>query len=174
VSQLISPYTQTGAVDSTFYSTASMLRTIELLVGITPLTQFDAFATPMIHAFNVNTNTAPYELRTPTPPGGVQTNPVPNSPATATPTTAPASPSTSPAAPARSPSATAAPPPSAPLAPATNPPDAPMAAESNAQNLSAEDQIDEDTFNRAIWASIKGPASVMPPPRHAVIPDTDH
>lgn len=167
VSQVISPYTQTGAVDSTFYSTASMLRTIELLVGITPLTQFDAYTTPMIHAFNVTPNTTPYALRTQSAPGGVQTDPPPTTPAP----TAPSGPSTSAAPPTSSPSATAAPPANGPIATATNGPDAPMAAQSNAQNLSAEDQIDEDTFNRAIWASIKGPASVMPPPRHTVIPD---
>jgi len=33
VSEVISPYTQTGKVDSTFYSTVSMLRTIELLLA---------------------------------------------------------------------------------------------------------------------------------------------
>ncbi|MGW0879659.1 beta-propeller fold lactonase family protein [Streptomyces sp. NPDC002671] len=42
ISQVISPYTQTGRVDSTFYSTASMVRTIELLLGLRPMTQFDA------------------------------------------------------------------------------------------------------------------------------------
>ena len=41
------PLTRTGAVDSTLYPTASMLRTIEDLVGIGPLTHFDAQATPM-------------------------------------------------------------------------------------------------------------------------------
>lgn len=51
VAQVISPYTQTGRVDSTFYSTVSMLRTMELLVGIGPMTQFDATATPMLNAF---------------------------------------------------------------------------------------------------------------------------
>jgi YVTN family beta-propeller protein len=51
ISQVISPYTQTGTVDSTFYSTASMLRSIENIVGIAPLTQFDAFATPMSASF---------------------------------------------------------------------------------------------------------------------------
>ncbi|HEY3689753.1 MAG TPA: hypothetical protein VGL46_05550 [Pseudonocardiaceae bacterium] len=35
----------TGRVDSTFYRTASMLRTTELTVGLRPLTQFDAYAT---------------------------------------------------------------------------------------------------------------------------------
>jgi YVTN family beta-propeller protein len=127
VSQVISPYTQTGAVDSTFYSTGSMLRTMELLVGITPLTQFDAFAAPMADAFTGSANTAPYQVRT------------------------------SPAA--------------GRIANAINGTDAPMAAQSQAQNLTVEDAIDEDTFNRAIWASIKGPASVMPPPRHTVIED---
>jgi YVTN family beta-propeller protein len=159
VSQLISPYTQTGTVDSTFYSTASMLRTIELLVGLTPMTQFDAFASPMAHAFSVSANTAPYQLRTP-------------SPVTGTPTPTSAVPSTGPTSTAGSTSATAAPAATGPIATATNTVDAPMAAQSRAQNLTTEDAIDEDTFNRAIWASIKGPTSVMPPPRHTVVTDT--
>jgi hypothetical protein len=58
--ELISPYTRTGAVDSTFYSTASMLRTIELLVGIRPLTQFDAYATPMLAPFTPRADLTPY------------------------------------------------------------------------------------------------------------------
>jgi hypothetical protein len=57
---VISPYTRTGAVDSTFYSTASMLRTIELIVGLTPLTQFDAYATPMLRVFNPAADLTPY------------------------------------------------------------------------------------------------------------------
>jgi YVTN family beta-propeller protein len=56
----ISPYTQTGRVDSTFYSTDSMLRTVELLAGIRPLTQFDAYATPMVGSFTNRPNFAPY------------------------------------------------------------------------------------------------------------------
>ena len=46
-----SPYTRQGVVDSTFYSTVSILRTIELILGMPPLTQFDARATPMINTF---------------------------------------------------------------------------------------------------------------------------
>jgi len=56
----ISPYTQTGKVDSTFYSTASMIRTIGLIVGIQPLTQFDAFATPMSASFTATPNNTSY------------------------------------------------------------------------------------------------------------------
>lgn len=61
----ISPYTQTGRVDSTFYSTSSMLRTMELILGVGPLTQFDTYATPMVSAVTRAPNTAQYDARTP-------------------------------------------------------------------------------------------------------------
>ncbi|XAS67039.1 bifunctional YncE family protein/alkaline phosphatase family protein [Micrococcaceae bacterium Sec5.7] len=61
----ISPYTQTGKVDSTFYSTASMVRTVGLIAGIAPLTQFDAFATPMSASFTANPDNAPYSALKP-------------------------------------------------------------------------------------------------------------
>jgi YVTN family beta-propeller protein len=64
ISQVISPYTQHGKVDSTFYSTASMLRTIENIVGVAPMTQFDSFATPMVRAFG-SANTDTYRARVP-------------------------------------------------------------------------------------------------------------
>ncbi len=49
---VISPYCQHGVVDSTLYSTASMVRTIELILGLPPLTQYDAGATPMFNCFS--------------------------------------------------------------------------------------------------------------------------
>jgi phospholipase C len=61
----ISPYTQTGKVDSTFYSTASMVRTIGLIAGIQPLTQFDAFATPMSASFTARPDSTPYSVAKP-------------------------------------------------------------------------------------------------------------
>lgn len=65
VAEVISPYTHTGRVDSTFYSTASMLRTIELIVGLHPLTQFDAYATPMLAAFTNKPDLTPYTAQKP-------------------------------------------------------------------------------------------------------------
>ncbi|WP_235780763.1 bifunctional YncE family protein/alkaline phosphatase family protein [Sinomonas notoginsengisoli] len=65
---VISPYTQTGKVDSTFYSTASMVRTIGLLAGFRPLTQFDAYATPMSASFTANPRLEPYTALRPTYP----------------------------------------------------------------------------------------------------------
>ncbi len=48
---VISPYCKREFVDSTLYTTASMLRTMELILGLPPLTQYDAGATPMFNCF---------------------------------------------------------------------------------------------------------------------------
>jgi YVTN family beta-propeller protein len=48
---VISPYTKRNAVDSTPYSTSSMLRTMELILGLKPMSQFDAAARPMYGCF---------------------------------------------------------------------------------------------------------------------------
>jgi YVTN family beta-propeller protein len=48
---VISPYVKRGIVDSEMYSTVSMLRTVELLLGLPPMTQHDAAAPPMVNTF---------------------------------------------------------------------------------------------------------------------------
>lgn len=58
---VISPYTKRKHVDSTMYSTSSMLRTMELILGLRPMSQFDAAATPMYHAFQAKPDFTPYE-----------------------------------------------------------------------------------------------------------------
>ncbi len=57
---VISPYTKRAAVDSTLYSTTSMLRTMELILGLQPMTQFDAAATPMFNSFQAQPDFTPY------------------------------------------------------------------------------------------------------------------
>jgi YVTN family beta-propeller protein len=57
---VISPYTRRGVVDSTFYSTASMIRTMELILGLPPLTQYDAGATPMFRCFQKRSQVTAY------------------------------------------------------------------------------------------------------------------
>jgi hypothetical protein len=42
------------------YSTSSMLRTIELILGLKPMSQFDAAAMPMFNVFTAQPNTRPY------------------------------------------------------------------------------------------------------------------
>jgi hypothetical protein len=61
VALAISPYTQHGRVDSTLYSTASMLRTMELILGLKPMSQFDAAAQPMYYAFRGKPNFQTYK-----------------------------------------------------------------------------------------------------------------
>jgi YVTN family beta-propeller protein len=48
---VVSPYTKRKFVDHTMYSTSGMLRTIELILGLPPMTQYDAAATPMWRSF---------------------------------------------------------------------------------------------------------------------------
>ncbi len=64
VAFVISPYTRRkGFVDSTMYSTVSILRTIELLLGLPPMSQHDAAATPMTAAFADVPDLAPFVHR---------------------------------------------------------------------------------------------------------------
>lgn len=63
VGQCISPYTRRGKLDSTLYSTSSMLRTMELLLGLSPMSQFDAAATPMFAALGTTRDLTPYMHR---------------------------------------------------------------------------------------------------------------
>lgn len=57
---VISPFTKRGKVDSTLYTTSSMLRTMELLLGLPPMTQYDAAATPMYESFGTTADLRPY------------------------------------------------------------------------------------------------------------------
>ncbi len=47
-----SPYARRGAVDSTFYTTSSVVRSIGLILDLPPLSQYDAAATPLFNAFS--------------------------------------------------------------------------------------------------------------------------
>ncbi|MFO1055167.1 MAG: bifunctional YncE family protein/alkaline phosphatase family protein [Planctomycetota bacterium] len=54
------PYVKRGALVSTMYSTCSMLRTMELILGLPPMTQFDAAARPMWDCFTGTPDPKPY------------------------------------------------------------------------------------------------------------------
>lgn len=58
---VLSPYTRRGGhVDSTFYNTTSMLRTMELILGLRPMTTYDAASQPMWRAFQHQPSLEPY------------------------------------------------------------------------------------------------------------------
>ncbi len=63
VALVISPYTRRHAVDRTPYSSSSMLRTMEQILGLPPLTQYDAAATPLWNAFRAEPDLTPYAAR---------------------------------------------------------------------------------------------------------------
>jgi len=65
---VISPYTRRAAIDSTMYNTTSVLRTMELLLGLRPMTVYDASSTPMTRAFSSNAKTESYSAITPQHP----------------------------------------------------------------------------------------------------------
>ena len=48
-------------IDHTMYSTSSMLRTIELILGLPPMSQYDAAAEPMWRCFTTNADLSPYQ-----------------------------------------------------------------------------------------------------------------
>jgi len=121
VAFILSPYTRrSGAVDSTMYSTTSMLRTMELILGLAPMSQHDAAATPMSNAVADTPDFRPFTHR----PAQVSFF-------------------------------------------ETNPAGAPMQAEIEKWDFSREDAAPDIAFNEAIWKSVKGEASVMPPPVNA-------
>jgi YVTN family beta-propeller protein len=53
-------YVKRNFVDHTMYSTSSMLRTIELILGLPPMSQYDAAATPMWRCFNATPDLTPF------------------------------------------------------------------------------------------------------------------
>lgn len=54
-------FVKRGFVDHTMYSTSSMLRTMELILGIPPMSQYDAAATPMWRCFSATPDTKPFQ-----------------------------------------------------------------------------------------------------------------
>lgn len=121
VALVVSPYTRGhGAVDSTLYSTTSMLLTMEMILGLPPLSQHDASATPMTNAFVDTPDVRPFHHR----PSNVPLYEM-------------------------------------------NPDGAPMQAESGTWDLSREDAAPDIALNEAVWKSVRGAASEMPPPVNA-------
>ena len=58
-------FVKRGFVDHTMYSTSGMLRTMELILGLKPMSQYDAAATPMWRCFQNTTNSTPFKAREP-------------------------------------------------------------------------------------------------------------
>jgi len=56
----ISPFTRRHVVDSTLYTTSGVLRTMELILGLPPMSQYDAAATPLYNTFTTTPDVTPF------------------------------------------------------------------------------------------------------------------
>ncbi len=56
------PHVRRGFVDHTMYSTSGVLKTIELILGLPVMTQFDLSATPLLAAFQDEADIRPYQV----------------------------------------------------------------------------------------------------------------
>ncbi|MDX2037869.1 MAG: bifunctional YncE family protein/alkaline phosphatase family protein [Isosphaeraceae bacterium] len=57
----ISPYTKRKYVDSSMYTTVSMLRSMGLMLGLDPMNRFDALAEPLVDCFTDTPDLTPYK-----------------------------------------------------------------------------------------------------------------
>jgi DNA-binding beta-propeller fold protein YncE len=113
-------FVRNGFVDHTMYSTTSILRTIELILGLPPMSQYDASATPMWRCFDNTAGHAPYSYRK----CNVDLN-------------------------------------------LKNSAENKWSIISETLDFSREDRAPDDTFNRIIWAAVKGDNIAYPAPRRA-------
>jgi YVTN family beta-propeller protein len=60
---VISPYTRRGSVNHSLYTTAGVLRTLELILGLPPMSQYDAAAQPLFGCFQATPTLAPYQAK---------------------------------------------------------------------------------------------------------------
>ncbi|HEY0263494.1 MAG TPA: alkaline phosphatase family protein [Granulicella sp.] len=65
VALAISPYIKRGSVDSTFYSQPSMLKTMELILGLKNMSLFDLIANDMRNSFQSTPDLTPYTVQVP-------------------------------------------------------------------------------------------------------------
>ncbi len=60
---VISPYTKRGTVNHTMYSTSGILRTMELILGLKPMSQYDAAALPLFDCFSAEPDLQVYDVK---------------------------------------------------------------------------------------------------------------
>lgn len=60
---VISPYVKMKSVNHTMYSTSGMLRTMELILGLPPMSQYDAAALPFFNCFTSKPDFSAYKVK---------------------------------------------------------------------------------------------------------------
>lgn len=62
---VISPYIKRGTVNHNMYSTSGILRTMELILGIPPMSQYDAAAVPLFNLFTSTPDLSAFKAKEP-------------------------------------------------------------------------------------------------------------
>jgi hypothetical protein len=62
IALMISPWVRRKSVDSHFYTTIDLFRTVEQILGLPPQNQFDLAAEPMFSVFTEKADATPYEV----------------------------------------------------------------------------------------------------------------
>jgi hypothetical protein len=137
---VISPWIKKGSVDHTFHNTASCLRTIELLLGLPPMCQYDATANPIMDWDTAPNNDAPFAAVMPSEQLAAEHNPNVGE-------ARPASPETQ-------------------KSQAPSPELQDLIRRSMAMDFTRADRAPADELNEIIWKSIKGLGSTPPPTPH--------
>ncbi|MBN2615711.1 MAG: bifunctional YncE family protein/alkaline phosphatase family protein [Bacteroidales bacterium] len=57
---VIGPYVKRHFVDHTLYTTSGVLKTMELILGLPPMTQYDLSASPIVHSITDTANDTPF------------------------------------------------------------------------------------------------------------------
>jgi YVTN family beta-propeller protein len=150
---VISPYARSGAVVHTRYDQYSALHTMEMILGLHPLSLFDALATPMYDVFTMKPNFTPYDAIQPEQSLNAR-NPLPPTASTATAT----------AAAAKQPSPLGAA--LQQLQSSTSAQARAVAAEHLAMQLPFDhvDLVPQELSDEVLWHSVYGWASTPPPP----------
>ncbi len=65
VALIVSPFIKKGTIDHRFWNTDSMLRTMEAILGLKPMNQFDGFASPIDVFGATASNAEPYDAAMP-------------------------------------------------------------------------------------------------------------
>ena len=60
IALVLSPYVKRGFIDHTMYDTVCMLKTMELILGLEPMSQYDAAAIPLLNCFTAEPDFTPY------------------------------------------------------------------------------------------------------------------
>jgi YVTN family beta-propeller protein len=148
---VISPWIKRGFVDHSFQSSVTVLRTIESLLNLPPMCQYDA-AAGVVGGWDDNPgNAEPFDAISPSPAIMAQRNPA-GGPSDRD-------------SPEESVSSNASP---------RGDDDArldsiaDLAAASADMDFSKADSVPADLLNRVIWKSVRGPKSEMPPTPHAI------